>query len=92
MAKIKGADLELLAARVKAALEPFNAVDLERTYSQESQTRFRVDMFYVSKVRVGDGVGMTGDIVVPGCTDAHIETAMKSVLAGLGLSHIGRPS
>lgn len=45
------------------------------------EKRFRWDLFYASKCKLGDGVGMQGDIdLYAYLNDTHIDTALKSVV------------
>ena len=45
---------------------------------KDLQTRFCFDLFYASGVKIGDGVGTTGDIIGD-YTDNHLFTALKAV-------------
>ena len=49
-----------------------------------SKTRFLFDVFYFSKTKIGDGVGMSSNCGIVGdYNDAHIETAMNKVINDL---------
>ena len=41
-----------------------------------SRRRFLMDSFHGGKVKIGDGVGTHGDIIIPNCLDDYIHTAM----------------
>tara|TARA_R110002167_G_scaffold252882_4_gene459240 strand:+ start:722 stop:1003 length:282 start_codon:yes stop_codon:yes gene_type:complete len=45
---------------------------------KDLQTRFCFDVFYGTGLRIGDGVGTTGDII-GAYTDSHLLTALRSV-------------
>ena len=45
---------------------------------KDLQRRFCFDMFYASRIKIGDGVGTSGDIIGD-YNDEHIFTALKAV-------------
>lgn len=45
---------------------------------QDLQKRFCFDLFYASRIKIGDGVGTQGDII-GNYTDSHLYTALKQV-------------
>ena len=58
----------------------------QNEYKQKglSETRFLFDVFYASKTKIGDGVGMSSNCGIEGdYNDNHIETAMKKVIKEL---------
>lgn len=84
--KIRGNDFDKLHAALVAVIE--NKGDLSSKYKEHglSYKRFCWDLFYASKFRIGDGVGMTGDVNIAGCNDSHIETAIKASLNKQGIN------
>jgi hypothetical protein len=49
-----------------------------------SETRFLFDVFYASKTKIGDGIGLSSNCGIEGdYNDNHIETAMKKVISEL---------
>lgn len=57
--------------------------DLSDAYQAKglSFERFCWDIFHASQFRIGDGIGIIGDINIPNCKDTHIFTAMKRMVA-----------
>lgn len=84
--KIRGNNFDKLHAALSAVIKEKG--DLSRKYKEHglSYKRFCWDLFYASKFRVGDGIGITGDINIKGCNDSHIETAIKSSLNKQGIN------
>lgn len=90
--KIKPEDLAVL----RAAIEPLDTPDLRRIYrnSQFARTtavtdlnkRYRWDLLYMSRVKIGDGVGVKGDIdLYAYMDDEHIDTALRNIVKPLDL-------
>jgi hypothetical protein len=77
--KMSKENLQFLQERI----EPLDTDKLRTAYREQglSPVRYMFDLFYKSKVRIGDGVGMSGDIVEPGLNDEHLETALRTILA-----------
>lgn len=49
-----------------------------------SDTRFLFDVFYASKTKIGDGIGLSSNCGIEGdYNDGHIETAMKKIIKEL---------
>ena len=63
-----------------------NHPDAETRYKEAglSPCRFRWDCFHATKIRIGDGIGLTGDITVPDCHDSHIDTALRRIMKEYG--------
>lgn len=79
--KINGSDYEYIKERVSKVIE--DNPDAEDDYREGglSPKRFRWDCFWAAKVKIGDGVGTHGDIVIPGgVDDAHIDTALRKIM------------
>lgn len=79
--KITGKNYNFLKLRVSKVLK--DNPNAEKDYKEDgfSPTRFRWDCFWASKVKIGDGVGITGDFDIPGGVDnAHIDTALRKIL------------
>lgn len=83
--KIKGSDYDKLDQAIRAVIEEHG--DLSPMYQAQGLTftRFAFDVFYKSGFRVGDGVGIDGDINVPDCNDDHIGTAVTRSLVAQGI-------
>lgn len=78
--KIKPDDFE----KLKAAAAPYDTPELRNEYKRAglSAKRYRWDCFYRSKVKIGDGVGMKGDInLYAYMNDDHIDTALRSIIS-----------
>ena len=45
---------------------------------KDLQKRFCFDLFHASRIKIGDGIGIQGDIVGE-YTDSHLYTALKQV-------------
>ena len=75
--KMKPADYELLRSKIA----PMDTRQRRENYRREglSARRYRWDLFYLSQVRIGDGVGIIGDINDPDLTDDHIDTALRRI-------------
>lgn len=51
-----------------------------------SDTRFIMDVFYATKTRIGDGIGLQSNCGIVGdYDDKHIQTATKKALTELGI-------
>lgn len=87
--KITGEDYKLLQRKVEVVLSMSSIDKITEAYTNLSKTRLRFDLFYATRVVIGDGVGIIGNINIHDCKDAHIETAMKRILSDIGLNHIG---
>lgn len=48
--------------------------------------RMRWDMLYASKLKIGDGKGMSGLPLYEYMDDTHIDTALRSIMKALGLN------
>jgi len=62
--------------------------DVEQRYKDQGLTpmRLRWDILYASRIKLGDGVGMQGDVnVYAYANDDHIDTALRSVMKEAGL-------
>lgn len=53
--------------------------DVSYNEAGRSLTRFLFDSFYAARIRIGDGIGLDGEITIPDCHDKHIETALASL-------------
>jgi len=83
--KINGDDYQKLKKAIADVLE--SQGDLSDTYQKQgfSHTWFRWDMYHASGFRVGDGIGIIGDINIPDCADSHIDTALRKALRDHGI-------
>jgi len=80
MAKIKGADYQYLREHILSVLNRHPEAVTEYRYEGATPRRFRWDLFRATKVRIGDGAGLDGNITVPNCKDEHIDTALRSIV------------
>jgi len=60
----------------------------KEAYSNLSKKRFRWDLFWASKVKIGDGIGTQGDIIGD-YNDDHIDTVLRVVVKELNLQEFG---
>lgn len=93
MAKIQGSDLEALRTAVEANLEQRGGIEhVNRLCRQDrenghSPASLRWALFYATGFRFGDGIGIHGDVDIPGgVDDAHIDTAMRTILKDAGVT------
>lgn len=53
-------------------------------HCKDVNKRYRWDLLYVSGIKIGDGVGMQGDVnLYAYMTDAHIDTALRNLIPPL---------
>ena len=53
---------------------------------KDKAKRLRWDLFYASRVRIGDGVGIDGDVnLYAYMNDSHIDTVLKAYVLERGL-------
>lgn len=84
--KITNEDYKLL----KQAIEPLMNEAVEKHYVDNnlSSMRMRWDVLYASKVKIGDDVGIQGDInLYAYMNDTHIDTALRTIFKELGSAH-----
>ena len=76
---------------LKQFVEPHMTQARANVYVQAglSPMRFRWDCLYASKIRIGDGVGTDGDILLYAyCDDTHIDTALRAIQRELGIAYV----
>ncbi len=82
--KIRQEDKEKLFKMLDDALLPrIEEVKKHRLLKlgKDIEKRFRWDCFWASKIRIGDGVGIHGDInLYSYMNDEHIDTALKAYI------------
>jgi len=61
---------------------------VKELYKNLRKRRFRWDLLWVSKVRIGDGVGIHGDINGD-YNDENIDTALRGIIKDLNYDEIG---
>jgi len=79
--KMKSTDFETLKKFINNTVNNFE-VDIEKEYekSRLSKLRFRWDMFYLSGIKIGDGIGIPdGDIIDSELNMDHIDTALRKI-------------
>lgn len=84
--KIKPEHLDVL----KSAIAPLDTEQMREIYRRgdfpnadkvkDLAMRYRWDLFYLSKIKIGDGVGMSGLPLYGYMNDSHIDTALKSFI------------
>ena len=85
--KIKPEHFEYLKQRIK----PLDSEERRNMYkssifpaSTDVEKRYRWDLLWISKIKIGDGVGMKGDIdLYAYMNDSHIDTALKKIVPPL---------
>lgn len=88
--KIKDDDLNVL----RGAITPFDTPERRRLYldgdfhnaahCKDLDMRYRWDLLYASKLKLGDGVGIEGDLnLYAYLNDSHIDTALRSLVPKL---------
>lgn len=90
--KIKPEDYEKIKAAAMTVIE--KNPDAEQRYQGQglSPKRLRWDILYASRIKIGDGIGMEGDVNVYGyANDEHIDTALRSIMKGAGLEWAAQP-
>ena len=81
-------------AVLKAAIEPLDKEEHRRAYragdfprsasTKDVNMRYRWDLLYASKLKIGDSVGMRGDLpLYDYMDDTHIDTALRSIVPDL---------
>ena len=77
--KIKPEDFSVLQEKISH----LDTEELRQKYQAESLSakRYRWDLLYASKVKIGDGIGTQGDVNVYGyADDSHIDTALRTIV------------
>jgi hypothetical protein len=82
--KMKREHYDLIKNRINQVLEKHNTTldKLKDAYrlGGMSMKRFRWDLFLATKIRIGDGIGMKGDIdLYQYLDDSHIDTALRKI-------------
>lgn len=88
--KIKPNDLQAL----EDAIKPFDVPETRLAYLtgnfpradkvKDLDKRYRWDLLYMSRLKIGDGAGMQGDInLYAYMDDSHIDTALRSFIKPL---------
>jgi len=88
--KIKPADLQVL----RAAIEPLDTPTNRQAYRsgafpradrcKDVNKRYRWDLLYASRIKIGDGAGSHGDVdLYAYMDDSHIDTALRSIVPSL---------
>ncbi|CAN7647212.1 hypothetical protein LJR129_005036 [Acidovorax sp. LjRoot129] len=83
---------DLLALR--NAVQPFDTVERRAAYAagnfpraelcKNRDMRYRWDLLYMSRLRIGDGAGMDGDLnLYSYLDDTHIDSALRSFIPAL---------
>lgn len=97
--KIKTEDLEKLKAAVApldtpANREKYASGDFPRAnLCRDLDKRYRWDLLYASGLKIGDGVGMPGDVnLYAYMDDSHIDTALRSIVPKIDLPQISEPN
>ena len=96
--KIKDNDLMILIERVK----PLDTPERRQQYKdglfrnshkvRDLNMRYRWDLLYMSRLRLGDGVGMKGDLnLYSYLNDKHIDAALRSFIPTLTHHEIKQP-
>lgn len=84
--KIKPEDYEKIKSAVQHVLD--KRPDAMQAYIDSGKTamRFRWDVLYASGLKIGDGIGMQGDVnVYAYANDDHIDTALRTIMKEAGL-------
>jgi len=79
--KIKPEDFAVLKAAVEKVVA--DRPGLDRVYKESGMThmRYRWDSLYRTKLKIGDGVGVQGDLnLYAYMNDDHIDTALRAIL------------
>ena len=88
--KIKPEDLEIL----RMAVVPFDTEELRAKYrngdfprselTRDVDKRYRWDLMWLSRLKLGDGVGVKGDLnLYAYLNDQHIDSALRHVVKPL---------
>ena len=80
--KITQQDYETL----KRFTAPLLTTERKRQYTEAglSEKRFLFDALYQSKIKIGNGAGIHGDVnLYAYCNDTHIETALRKIANGV---------
>lgn len=78
-----------LSAKVADVVNNNKKSYLEEVYAELSKRRFRWDLFWASNVKIGNGVGIDGDINGD-YNDEHIDTALRAIVKEFNLEDIGK--
>ena len=88
--KIKNEDLVIL----RNAIAPLDTPERRELYRagkfskselcKDKDMRYRWDLLYASRLKIGDGIGIQGDVnLYAYLNDSHIDTALRSLVANL---------
>jgi len=67
---------------LKEKIKPFDTEEWRQAYRDASFSarRYRWDLFWASGVKIGDGVGLSGDIIESrDFNDDHLDTALRNI-------------
>ena len=98
--KITPEDLTKLRAAIVPIDTPnMRALYIDRKFSNAAQVkdldkRYRWDLLWMSKIKIGDGVGVKGDIdLYAYMDDTHIDTALRALVPALDIfADVKRPA
>lgn len=89
--KIKPEDLECL----REWIVPFDTPARRIEYKERklSSMRYRWDLLYLSRIKIGDGIGTKGNVnLYAYLTDGHIDSALKAIVPDLVPDYKGGPT
>lgn len=79
--KIKPEDMAVLRERVTAIVKQYPTAAEEYRARGRSHKRYRWDVLRGTKLKIGDGVGMKGDLdLYAYMDDDHIDSALRAIL------------
>lgn len=90
--KIKDEDYAVLKAAVEQVLDAHPQAMAEYRKLERTPMRFRWDVLWKSGLKIGDGVGMSGDVnLYAYANDDHIDTALRAIMKARGLDWAATP-
>ena len=80
--------------KLQAAIAPLDTTALRQNYKdglfpgaeacKDLYLRYRWDLLYMSRLKIGDGVGIKGDVDIYGyANDDHLDTALRRIVPPL---------
>jgi hypothetical protein len=77
--KMKPEHYTILEQAIRPVLNTYPHIHEDYQLKGLSDMRYRWDLLYISKLKIGDGVGTSGLPLYAYLNDTHIDTALKAI-------------
>ena len=74
-------EFEVIKSKAFEVWDNYKGVYSDVPYYEAGQTigSFLMGSFFKTRIRIGDGIGLSGEVTIPDCHDSHLKTAMVSM-------------